>query len=103
MKDIVKKSLEEIREDIAAGRVSSVEATEATLESIKEQEDLGAYVTVCEKALDAARAADKAVAEGKRAPLLGVPVAVKDNICTEGGQSQYGRIRDGLDERVFGV
>ena len=85
MKDIVKKSLGEIKKDLAERKVSSVEVTEAVLESIKEHEDYGAYVTVCaEQAMEAARAADKAIAEGKDAPLLGVPVAVKDNICTEG-------------------
>lgn len=85
MKDIVKKSLAEIKNDLASRKVSSAEVTEAILESIKEHEDYGAYITVCaDRAMEAAHAADKAIAEGKDAPLLGVPVAVKDNICTEG-------------------
>ena len=35
MKDIVKKSLGEIKKDLAERKVSSVEVTEAVLESIK--------------------------------------------------------------------
>lgn len=68
-----------------AGEVTSVEATEATLKETEEKKDLGAYVTVCaERALEEAKAADARRRAGERLPLLGVPIAVKDNICTEG-------------------
>ena len=83
--DVTKLTIKQLMDAMDAGELSSAEATRATLDRIKECEDLGAYVTVCEKeAMAAAERADKARAEGRRAPLLGVPVAVKDNICTEG-------------------
>lgn len=83
--DITELTLGGLVAAMEAGEVSSVEATEATLKKIEEKKDLGAYVTVCgDSAMSAAKAADKARAEGKKSPLLGVPVAVKDNICTEG-------------------
>lgn len=83
--DITELTLGELKQALAKGEVSSVEATKATLAKIEEKKDLGAYVTVCgEEALAAAEAADKARASGSEGALLGVPVAVKDNICTEG-------------------
>ena len=82
---MINRSLTEIRNDLAGGKVSSVEVTKAILAQTEKKSDLGAYVTVCvDKALAAAAAADRRMAAGESAPLLGVPVAVKDNICTEG-------------------
>lgn len=83
--DITKMTLGALVEAMDKGEISSVEATKATLEKAEKEKDLGAYVTLCgEKALEAAAAADKARGEGRRGALLGVPIAVKDNICTEG-------------------
>ncbi len=82
---MIEKTLRQIRKDIAERKISSEEATRATLARIKECADLGSYVTVCEdEAIAAAKEADRRVAAGEDTPLLGVPVAVKDNICTEG-------------------
>ena len=82
---MIEKTLRQIRKDIAERKISSEEATRSTLARIKECADLGSYVTVCEdEAIAAAKEADRRVAAGEDTPLLGVPVAVKDNICTEG-------------------
>ncbi len=37
-----------------------------------------------EQAIEQAKAADERIARGDDAPLLGVPLAIKDNICTQG-------------------
>lgn len=82
---MIEKTLLEIKRDLAEKKVSSVEATKAVLAQTEKKADLNAYVTVCaEQALAAAAATDERIAAGEDAPLLGVPVAVKDNICTEG-------------------
>ena len=66
---------------IAAGRISSVAVTTATLERIARlQPSLHAFVAVTARtAMAEARKADREIAAGKRrGPLHGVPVAVKD-------------------------
>lgn len=87
----------ELRQRLDAGELSSRELTEATLERIETLEpNIGAFVTVtAEEALAAADAADKRLREARENgtgagagnvvnPLLGIPVSVKDNICTAG-------------------
>ena len=67
------------------GKVSSVEATRACLERIRETAELNNFITTCEaEALELARNADARRRAGENDPLLGVPVAVKDNIATRG-------------------
>jgi aspartyl-tRNA(Asn)/glutamyl-tRNA(Gln) amidotransferase subunit A len=62
---------------------TAVEAVEQALERIKRMEpSLSAFNTVmAEHALDRARALDAAPSRG---PLHGVPIAIKDNMCTAG-------------------
>ncbi|HAL46646.1 MAG TPA: Asp-tRNA(Asn)/Glu-tRNA(Gln) amidotransferase GatCAB subunit A [Dehalococcoidia bacterium] len=66
--------------------VSSVELTEASLERIDQVEDhVGAFVTVTrDLALGQAEQADQRIARGDAAPLTGIPMQLKDVICTEG-------------------
>lgn len=63
--------------------VSSVELTQAVLERIAALDGaLQAYLTVtAELALQQAQAADARRARGETAPLLGIPLAIKDNIA----------------------
>ncbi len=83
--DILDMTLCELVAALDSGGVSSAEATAACLKRIKDTQDLNSFITVCEDAAtDAARRADERRARGERAPLLGVPVAVKDNIVTDG-------------------
>ncbi|MEE9198999.1 MAG: Asp-tRNA(Asn)/Glu-tRNA(Gln) amidotransferase subunit GatA [Dehalococcoidia bacterium] len=67
-----------------ARQVSSVELTRALLERIEEvDERVKAYVTVTsELALEQAREADEAIGGGDSGPLTGVPMMLKDNLCT---------------------
>lgn len=65
---------------------TSVELTEMYLNRIKAVEPkVHAFVTVSEEdALKQAKDADKKRAEGHDAPLLGVPISIKDNFSTKG-------------------
>ncbi len=84
--DISKLTLVELRTALRQGETSSVAATEAMLDRIVAQDnELQSYLTLTdEMALEQAQAADERLANGERTPLLGVPVAVKDIICTNG-------------------
>jgi mandelamide amidase len=71
---------------IRAGRVSSVELTQAYLARAESRPDLNAFVTLDRAgALAAAGRADADLAAGKvRGPLHGVPLVVKDNVHVAG-------------------
>ena len=80
-------SATELGARIAAGEVSSAEATEAYLERIARLDgNYASYITVTpERARADARQADAEIAAGnRRGPLHGVPVAVKDQFDTAG-------------------
>jgi len=67
-------------------QVSSVELTRAVLERIHQVEPkVRAFVTVTEElALERAQEADRRIQTGNAAPLTGIPMLIKDNICTKG-------------------
>lgn len=70
---------------IKKGEVSIEEATRAALEAVEQREvELNCFITrTGEKALERARALQAGVKEAA-SPLYGVPMAIKDNICTKG-------------------
>ncbi len=75
------------------GAVSSREITESVLKRIDEKEDLiNAFITVTrEKALRHADLADRRFRKNERIPPLnGIPIAIKDNLCTEGIKTTCG-------------
>ncbi len=72
---------------IRAGEATAVEAMEAVIAQIeKTEKELNCYVTFDkEAALERAREAQKKIEAGElTGPLAGVPVSIKDNMCTEG-------------------
>lgn len=75
-----------------AGTFSAVELTQALLARIDAVDpQVKAYLTVTgEQALAQAQAADERRARGEEAPLLGVPLAIKDVLATEGVQTTCG-------------
>jgi len=86
----VDMTLLQLRDAIAAGGVSAVEATRAYLAAIEARDgSVRAYTQVfAEGALARAEAVDAAHAAGEPlGPLGGVPVSVKDNMCTDYGRT----------------
>lgn len=71
---------------LRARELSAAEATAACLDRIRTLDPrVQAFATVTvETALDAARAADVALARGAAGPLAGIPVAVKENTAVRG-------------------
>jgi aspartyl-tRNA(Asn)/glutamyl-tRNA(Gln) amidotransferase subunit A len=65
--------------------ISSQELTRAVLDRIDGvEEKVGAYITIAaETAMDHARLADKSISNGQCTPLTGIPLAIKDVICTK--------------------
>ena len=85
--DIPFLTVAELGELIRSGEVLPVEATEAYLERVNALNgDIRAYLTVTDDlARQAARDAEAEIAGGQyRGPLHGIPLAVKDQIYTEG-------------------
>jgi aspartyl-tRNA(Asn)/glutamyl-tRNA(Gln) amidotransferase subunit A len=92
-------TIHKARDLLMAGEVSAVELTEAVLERILAVDnDVKAYLTLTpEEALSQARAADERFVDGEVSPLLGIPLAVKDVLCTEGIPTTCGsRILEGF-------
>lgn len=77
---------------LVEGSVSSVSLTLAALNAIKaSQPTLNAFRVVCTKsALADAAVADKRLAAGERLPLLGVPIAIKDDTDLAGTPTAFG-------------
>ena len=77
----------ELAKEIKAGKTTAVEAMKAVLEQIeKTEETYHCYITIDkEKAMQAAKEVQEKIEAGTlTGPLAGVPVAIKDNLCTKG-------------------
>jgi aspartyl-tRNA(Asn)/glutamyl-tRNA(Gln) amidotransferase subunit A len=90
MADLMELSAVELRAEIAAGVVSAVQAARAYLDAIESLEPrVCAFNEVfAERAMERARLIDETRAAGKpTGPMGGVPIAVKDVLCTEYGRT----------------
>lgn len=77
----------ELHEMLKARKVSASEIIRSLLDRIAAvDEKVKAYVTIVgEAALEAAKAVDERITRGEEiSPLAGIPIAVKDNMCTAG-------------------
>ncbi|MGI8728120.1 MAG: amidase [Solirubrobacterales bacterium] len=85
-------SLLGLRDALAAGELSSVDLVERTLEVAEgSQQNLNAFRVIrSEAALEEAAEADRRIATGEEGPLLGVPVAVKDDTDVAGELTKFG-------------
>ena len=85
-------TIHELQNLLSKGEVSSVETTEAVYKRIEQcEEKVGSYITLCrEQALEQAKAADKRIQDGNDGALCGVPVSIKDVMCTKGIRTTAG-------------
>ena len=86
-KAILELSALDIGSKIKSGEITSVQATQAFLDAIESlDKDYKSYITVCrDSALARAAEVDSLIAQGRlTGDLAGVPIAIKDNICTKG-------------------
>lgn len=91
--ELCDRSASELAVMLRKREVSSREITESVLKRIDEKEDtINAYITTTgETALRQADLADSRFRKGKRVPLLnGIPIAVKDLLCTNGIRTTCG-------------
>lgn len=80
-------TIEDIKKGLEDKRFKAKDLVGAYIDRIKKLDgDIGAFITLQEEdALKSAESIDKKIAKGEALGLLGgIPVAVKDNICTRG-------------------
>jgi len=79
-------TIHEAHQLLKTKQLSSVELTRACLERIRQVEPkVRALVTITnELALKQAQKADELIATGNISPLTGIPMVIKDNMCTKG-------------------
>lgn len=80
------KGIKDIREQLDSHQISAVELTEQFLKKIEcTDKKLNSYITVCaDSALESAKNAQKLIDDGNAGALTGIPLSIKDNICTNG-------------------
>ena len=78
-------SIKEAHDQLASKQISSVELTQSCLDRIDDVEDqVQSFLAITpEIALAQAAVADRMLAAGEGGPLTGVPVQIKDVMCTE--------------------
>ena len=83
---LYKLTIHEAGKLLKSREITSEQLTRAVLERIEKLDDkIGAYLTVSgELALKQAKEADLVIAGGNGTPLTGIPLAIKDLICTKG-------------------
>ena len=83
--ELLNLTCKQLRDAIAEGSIKSADATKAVLDHIEKHDGaVGAYITVCRAEAEAkAKEIDGKIEAGEAVgALAGVPVAVKDNMCT---------------------
>jgi amidase len=86
------KTASETAAALAAKAISAVELTQETIDRIEKFDSKVNAICVRDfsRALDAARAADAAIARGARGPLLGVPMTIKESYNLAGTPTTWG-------------
>jgi aspartyl-tRNA(Asn)/glutamyl-tRNA(Gln) amidotransferase subunit A len=86
MEHLLDLDIRVLREMLRKKEISSVELTGFYLDRIKRYDgELLSYIKVAEDtAMDMARQADSRIAKGEKGRLLGIPLGMKDILCTQG-------------------
>src|SRR5579859_6070726 len=87
MSELYKMTIDEAGKLLRQGKLSSVELTQAHLDRVRAVEDkVKAFTLVTDDlALKQAEEADRRFSRGDTvSPLTGIPIAIKDVICTKG-------------------
>lgn len=84
--DLTNSTCTEVRDGVRTKKVSALEVTRHFAERIhKLDPKVNAFVTTNDRAEDAAKQVDAKIAKGENpGPLAGVPMAIKDLLCTKG-------------------
>ncbi len=83
---MITKTIKQIQQGLAQKKFSSVEITQQYLDRIDSHNStINCFITVTgELALQQAKSADAAIAQGEAKALTGIPLAHKDIFCTDG-------------------
>jgi aspartyl-tRNA(Asn)/glutamyl-tRNA(Gln) amidotransferase subunit A len=91
MTDLASLSVSEMREGLQSRQFSCVEITSACLKRADALQHLNCFIERSpEQALSLAAHVDSLIKDGKSAPLLGIPIGLKDLICTKGIRTTAG-------------
>ena len=84
--DLTRARIRDLRKMLDSGEISAAELCKEYLDKIEEKDNsLLSYITVTkDEAMKTAENAQKIINEGKASALTGIPLAIKDNICTDG-------------------
>ncbi|MFU0800823.1 MAG: Asp-tRNA(Asn)/Glu-tRNA(Gln) amidotransferase subunit GatA [Xylanivirga thermophila] len=85
--ELYKLTIHEAKDLLAKKEISASELTKSTIDRIQAVENkINAFITLnFDEALNQAKEVDKAIHEGSELPpLAGIPMALKDNMCTLG-------------------
>jgi len=82
----LKTSILDYIHDVKSGSLTVEEFTSATIQRIKDvDDDVHAYLSLNESAIDDARVIDKKISTGEKVgACYGLPISIKDNICIIG-------------------
>ena len=90
--ELYQLTLHEAQKLLAKGETTAVDLTSSIFNRIEQvEEKVSAYVTLeRDRAMAAAKAADEVIRQGRGGPLTGIPLALKDVLCTEGVKTTCG-------------
>lgn len=89
---LIEKTLTELADAVSKRELKSEDITKAFVEqSNRLNPKINAYISMNERALEQAREVDKKIARGEKlGRLAGVPIAIKDMLCTRGLKTTAG-------------